>query len=46
MGASQSVEPDAPLREIEDPEPEPEEDLSEDEDYLQDEDIHWLLPFI
>ena len=46
MGASHSVEQDAPLSEplaeepleIEDPEPEEEED--------QDDDIRWLWPFI
>jgi len=48
MGASHSVEADAPLSEplseIEDPELESE---SEEEDaYEQDDDIRWLWPFI
>jgi hypothetical protein len=45
MGASHSVEPDVPVLDAEDPEPEvdtePEEEVVEEMD-----DIHWLWPFI
>ena len=48
MGASHSVESDAPLidplSEVEDPEPEISD--SEEDAYEQDDDIRWLWPFI
>lgn len=46
MGASHSVDADAPLREIEDPEPDVLEPDSEEDVYEQDDDIRWLWPFI
>ena len=47
MGASHSVEQDAPLREIEDPEPDVLEPEYEEEDtYEEEDDTRWLWPFI
>jgi hypothetical protein len=46
MGASHSVEAEAPLREIEDPEPETDSEPESEEVYEQEDDIRWLWPFI
>ena len=45
MGASHSVEPDVPVPDIEDSEPEIEEE-SEEESLEEEDSLKWLWPFI